>query len=96
MAKCIVTKGSKGVMIFQNGEKEISGYKVEVVDTTGAGDTFNGALAYSLSLGIELEEACRFANAAGALSVTKLGAQGGMPTKQEVEEFLEIQKERKG
>ncbi|EIJ78250.1 ribokinase [Bacillus methanolicus PB1] len=94
MAKCIVTRGSKGVKIFQNGGKEISGYKVEVVDTTGAGDTFNGALAFSLSFGMELEEACRFANAAAALSVSKLGAQGGMPTKQEVDEFLELQNER--
>lgn len=94
MAKCIVTRGSKGVIIFQNGEREISGYKVEAVDTTGAGDTFNGALAYSLSLGMELEEACRFANAAAAISVTKLGAQVGMPTKQEVDQFLEMQNGR--
>ncbi len=92
-AKCIVTKGSKGVMLFQDGvEKEIPSFKVDVVDTTGAGDSFNGALALSLSEGMLLEEACEFANAVGALSVTKLGAQGGMPTITEVEEFLNVRK----
>ncbi|MGI8385375.1 ribokinase [Robertmurraya sp. P23] len=92
-AKCIVTKGSKGVMLIQDGvEKEIPSFKVDVVDTTGAGDSFNGALALSLSEGMLLEEACEFANAVGAISVTKLGAQGGMPTKAEVEEFLNVRK----
>jgi ribokinase len=87
-SKCIVTQGSKGVSIYKNEEKLISGFKVEVIDTTGAGDSFNGALAVSLSNGASLESACQFANAVGALSVTKLGAQSGMPTKQEVEAFL--------
>ncbi|MEH7177852.1 ribokinase [Neobacillus vireti] len=89
--KCIVTKGSKGVMINKNGEEiEIPSIQVEAVDTTGAGDSFNGALAVALSEGAEIEEACRFANVVGAISVTKLGAQSGMPTKKEVEEFLKI------
>lgn len=92
-AKCIVTKGSKGVTLYQDDvEKEIPSFKVDVVDTTGAGDSFNGALALSLSEGMSLEEACKFANAVGALSVTKLGAQGGMPTKAEVEVFLSARK----
>jgi ribokinase len=92
-AKCIVTKGSKGVILFQDGiEKEIPSFQVDVVDTTGAGDSFNGALALSLSEGMLLEEACKFANAVGALSVTKLGAQSGMPTRKEVEEFLTVRK----
>lgn len=91
--KCIVTKGSKGVMIFKNGEEiEIPSIRVEAVDTTGAGDTFNGALATALCDGLELEQACRFANIAGAISVTKLGAQTGMPTKKQLEEFLHIHK----
>jgi ribokinase len=91
--KCIVTKGSKGVMIYKNGEKnEIPSIQVEAVDTTGAGDSFNGALAVALCDGLEIEEACRFANVVGAISVTKLGAQTGMPTKKEVEEFLQIHK----
>lgn len=91
--KCIVTKGSKGVMIYKNGEKiEIPSFQVEVVDTTGAGDSFNGALAVALCDGLEIEEACRFANVVGAISVTKLGAQTGMPTKKEIEEFLQIHK----
>ncbi|WHZ00944.1 ribokinase [Neobacillus sp. YX16] len=86
--KCIVTKGSKGVLIYKNGEKiEIPSIQVEAVDTTGAGDSFNGALATALCEGLEIEEACRFANVVGAISVTKLGAQTGMPTKKEVEEF---------
>ncbi|WP_041580271.1 ribokinase [Bacillus sp. 1NLA3E] len=90
--KCIVTKGSKGVSLFKDGEIQLPSYKVEAVDTTGAGDSFNGALAYSLSNGANLEEACRFANIVGAISVTKLGAQSGMPTIQEVELFLQSQK----
>ncbi|RDU36877.1 ribokinase [Neobacillus piezotolerans] len=87
--KCIVTKGSRGVAIYKDGEEEIPGYRVEAADTTGAGDTFNGALAFALSEGFGLKEACRFANAAAALSVTKLGAQGGMPTRGEVEDLME-------
>jgi ribokinase len=91
--KCIVTKGSKGVMIYKNGEKiEIPSILVEAVDTTGAGDSFNGALATALCEGLDIEEACRFANVVGAISVTKLGAQTGMPTKKEVEEFMQLYK----
>ncbi|WP_226529294.1 ribokinase [Metabacillus niabensis] len=87
--KSIVTRGSKGIQLQQEGKEQlISGYQVNVVDSTGAGDTFNGALAFSLSSGRSLMEASRFANAAAALSVTKLGAQSGMPTKEEVESFL--------
>ncbi len=62
------------------------GFSVDVVDTTGAGDTFNGALASFWNLGAA--EAMRRANAAGALSVTRPGAQGGMPTLTELEAFL--------
>jgi ribokinase len=91
--KCIVTKGSKGVTIYKNGEIiEIPSIQVEAVDTTGAGDSFNGALATALCDGLAIEEACQFANVIGAISVTKLGAQTGMPTKKEVEEFLNLHK----
>ncbi|MEH7495146.1 ribokinase [Neobacillus niacini] len=91
--KCIVTKGAKGVMLYKNGEKvDIPSIQVEVVDTTGAGDSFNGAMAFALCEGAEIEEASRFANVVGAISVTKLGAQTGMPTKEEVEEFLQVHK----
>jgi ribokinase len=92
--KLVVTKGSQGVSFF-NQEEEIltSGYKVDVQDTTGAGDTFNGAFAVAISKGMTLEEACDFGNAAAALSVTKLGAQSGMPSIEEVTLFLEERKE---
>ncbi|NNU83786.1 ribokinase [Geobacillus sp. BMUD] len=87
--KLIVTEGAKGVRIWQDGQEQlIPGFRVSVVDTTGAGDTFNGALAVALAEGKPLAEACRFANAAAALSVTKLGAQAGMPTREDVESFL--------
>jgi ribokinase len=92
MAKCIITRGSKGITFYQNGQKKLPSYKVKVVDTTGAGDSFNGALAVSLSEGATLEDACQFAIAVGALSVTKLGAQGGMPTKEEAVAFLQTQR----
>lgn len=87
--KLIITKGAKGITYYKNGiEHHIESYPVEVVDTTGAGDSFNGALAVALTAGKPLEEACRFANAVGALAVTKLGAQSGMPTKEEVERMF--------
>ncbi|NRD76902.1 ribokinase [Bacillus sp. BRMEA1] len=96
LAKCIITKGSKGITFTSGGKViEIPSYKVEVVDTTGAGDSFNGGLAYALNKGIAMVEACKFANAVAALSVTKLGAQSGMPTLAEVEEFLQTRDEAK-
>ncbi|WP_394186906.1 ribokinase [Metabacillus halosaccharovorans] len=90
--KSIVTKGAKGIQLYESGKEQlVRGYQVEAVDSTGAGDTFNGALAVSLSTGSPLIKASQFANAAAALSVTKLGAQAGMPTKEEVESFLHAQ-----
>ncbi|SFF28839.1 ribokinase [Paenibacillus algorifonticola] len=86
----VMTAGSSGAYYKgANGELgHIPGYKVEVVDTTGAGDTFNGALAVKLSEGASLQEAAQFAVAASALSVTKLGAQSGMPLRHAVEAFI--------
>ncbi|MGP4040815.1 ribokinase [Gracilibacillus sp. D59] len=89
-AKLITTKGKQGVSFVEAGkEQEVGGYNVDVVDTTGAGDTFNGALAVALAEGYPLTKAVTFANAAAALSVSKLGAQGGMPTREQVEQFLQ-------
>ncbi|WP_188206751.1 ribokinase [Alkalibacillus aidingensis] len=86
--KFIVTQGAEGVAYYDGEEHLVPGYSVEVVDTTGAGDSFNGALAVALTKGESLEESCRFGNAVGALAVSKLGAQTGMPTLEEVKQFL--------
>jgi len=87
--KLFITEGKQGVRYF-NGEKEVlvPSYQVETIDTTGAGDTFNAALAVALAEGMGFEKGIRFANRAASLSVTKFGAQGGMPTRKEVEESL--------
>lgn len=66
----------------------VTGYPVEVVDTTGAGDTFNGALAYGLSQNWDLVKSIEFANAAASLSVEALGAQTGMLKRAAVEKRL--------
>lgn len=89
--KLLMTEGSNGVR-FHNGTGmvHVPSIAVDVVDTTGAGDTFNGALAVALSEGETLQKAIRFANIAGGLSVTKLGAQGGMPTRDKVREVQVI------
>ncbi len=91
--KLIITKGSKGV-VFSDGDEVINipSLEVEVVDTTGAGDTFNGAFAQSIVKGKTVEESIKFANIAGAISVTKFGAQGGMPTLKEINEFIKKRK----
>ena len=88
--KAVMTKGSEGAWYSEEGQLHHQpGFKVEMVDSTGAGDTFNGALATFWHLG--LEAATLMANAAGALSVTRAGAQGGMPTLAELEQFLQNQ-----
>ena len=85
----IFTLGSKGAFVVSPQFKGlIEGFKVEPVDTTAAGDTFNGALAVALSQGKDLKASVRFANAAAALSVTKLGAQPSAPNKEDIEKFL--------
>lgn len=80
--RLVVTLGQKGAQ-FYDGQKHVtvSGFSTKVVDTTGAGDTFNGALAVAIVEGQGFEEAVRFANAAASLSVEKFGAQGGMPNR---------------
>lgn len=87
--KLFITEGSKGVRYFDGNEEVlVPTYKVQAVDTTGAGDTFNAAFAVALAEGKSIQESVRFANRAASLSVTKFGAQGGMPARDEVEANL--------
>jgi ribokinase len=85
----VITLGPKG-LFFKNRSEEIwmEAFKVNVVDTTAAGDAFMGALAVGLSEGMPIRKALRFANGAGALATTKLGAQPSLPLREELEIFL--------
>lgn len=85
--KLIVTQGEKGVTIYQNekGLVTIPAMKVEVKDTTGAGDTLNGAFCVGLSRQMDQIEALKFASIAAGLSVQRCGAQAGMPDAAAVE-----------
>ena len=86
----VITLGARGAFVRGEGISElIPGFPVETVDTTAAGDVFNGALAVSLADGKDLREAVRFASAAGALAATKLGAQPSAPSRQEILACLE-------
>jgi len=86
----VITLGSKG-LFFKNRSEEfwMKAFKVNVVDTTAAGDAFLGALATCLAENKPIQEALRFANGAGALATTKLGAQPSLPLRKELETFLE-------
>jgi sugar/nucleoside kinase (ribokinase family) len=77
------------------GKKLVPSYKVKPLDTTGAGDIYNGVLAVALGEGQSLLEAARFANAAGAISITRLGAQPSAPRRKEIESFLAANKRMK-
>lgn len=85
----IITLGSNGCYV-KNAKEEgrIGTFKVDAIDTTAAGDSFSGALAAQLANGVPLKEALVFANATGALTTTKIGAQEALPTKEEVIELM--------
>ena len=85
----LVTIGSRGVFLCdREGARQYETRKVTPVDTTAAGDTFNGGFAVGLSEGMEAAEAIRLANAAASLSVTRKGAQTLIPSRAEVEALL--------
>jgi len=85
----IITLGSKGALVVSGTQViQVDTYRVNVVDTTAAGDAFIGGFASALLRGLELEEAVKYANACGALATTKFGAQPSLPTKDEVEAFM--------
>lgn len=85
-------RGAEGAFIgTKDGVLPVAGFKVKAVDTTAAGDTFNAGLAAGLAMGKPIEESVRLANAAGALAVTALGAQGCMPTLEMIRERFGIE-----
>jgi len=87
----VLTLGEKGAfLIDKEGYDLVQGVKVEAVDTTGAGDAFCGALAFALASGKSLKEAVFFANCAGALATTKIGAQEALPTLEELNSFIKM------
>ena len=93
-AKNVIFKmGERGVRFINLNEIfEVKAFKVNAVDTTGAGDTFNGSFAAALSMGMDIKEALRFANAAAAISVTRKGAAVSSPTYEEIISFMEAHK----
>ena len=84
----VISMGKKGALIAGLEEIHIPAFKVEAVDTTGAGDAFNGGLTVALAQGMNLVEAVQYANAVGALSTTRMGAQPSLPTAAEITVFL--------
>lgn len=94
IAQVMITLGSQGVWVSEskvettNKGYQVKGFRVDAVDTTAAGDTFNGGLLAGLQAGLVFEDAIRFAHGAAAISVTRVGAQTSIPTKVEVDSFL--------
>ncbi|WGE71679.1 ribokinase [Actinobacillus equuli subsp. haemolyticus] len=81
----LITLGAKGAFLSENGNGEIiAGFKVTPVDTTAAGDTFNGALVVALLEGKSMRDAVMFAHKASSISVTRMGAQSSIPTRAEL------------
>jgi ribokinase len=86
----IITLGAQGALLARQGEvRHFAAFPVTAVDSTAAGDAFNGVLATALLEGRGLAEAIVRGNAAGALCVTRRGAQEAMPTRQEIDALLE-------
>jgi ribokinase len=90
VSRVIITLGAAGAYVYSDEFKGmVTGFAVDPVDTTAAGDTFNGTLAVALAEGKALVEAVTFANAAAAISVTTLGAQPSAPSRKTIEQFLQ-------
>ncbi len=89
----VVKLGSQGAYFAgQDARGMVPPFKVDAVDSVAAGDAFNGALAVSLAEGKDLQEAATVASAAGALAVTRTGAQDSMPTRHQVEDLMRLQR----
>lgn len=85
----VVTLGANGALLASGGRRtRVAGAPVDVVDATGAGDTFSGVLAAWLAEGRSVDEAVGAANAAAGISVTRPGARGGMPVRAQIEAAL--------
>src|SRR5206468_3560699 len=76
----VLTLGARGVVVVENGNVDVvKGHDAECIDSVGAGDAFCGGLAASLARGADLGEAARYGNAAGAIAVSRAGAEPSMP-----------------
>lgn len=88
----VITLGAQGVYaLWETGQLQLPSLPVQAVDTTGAGDAFNGAFAAALAEGRAVPDALRFANCCAALSVTQRGAAAAMPRRAEVEQLFKAQ-----
>jgi ribokinase len=88
----LVTLGPRGALWAEKEVRQmVPAFRVPAIDTTAAGDAFNGGLACALARGLPMAQAIRYANAVAALSVTKMGAQPSLPTEAQVDEFLTAQ-----
>jgi ribokinase len=87
---CVFTLGSRGAYLYNNDIKGelFPPFEVKAIDTTGAGDAFNGGFATAIAEGLPIRDAIRFANATASLSVTKLGTAKSMPNREEIVEML--------
>jgi len=86
----IIKMGAEGCITFTRREfNEIPGFRVKVVDTTGAGDTFNAAFIYGILRGLSMRETAIIANAAGAAKVQKLGAGANVPRREDIQRILD-------
>ena len=85
----VIKLGKTGAMAIKDGEKYFApAYKVQAVDTTGAGDSFNAGFIYGFLRGLPMEECLKCGNGCGALSVTKLGGNTGFPFRAELETWI--------
>lgn len=88
----MITLGEKGAYYFDRKESGVvPGFVVKAVDPTAAGDAFIGGFAVRILEGDSLKEAILYANAAGALAATKQGAQPSLPTKRDIEKFMDAE-----
>ncbi|MDR2784538.1 MAG: ribokinase [Treponema sp.] len=86
----IITLGKRGCLVYidKSSYSFVPAFKVEAIDTTGAGDAFNGGLAHAIDTGMGIQEAVRFASAVAAISVTRFGTAPAMPTDKEIKTFI--------